>query len=225
VQVAGRPRLLQPEDAGEVLATLRLPAGEPADFSQGEVYFIANATTLIRFAGITILTDPAFMHKGAQTDLGHGICARREVEPACQVAELPPIDLVLLSHYHGDHFDDAAARDLDQDVPIISTADAVAKLGPLGFRDCHALDTWESHQVEKGPAYLDVTAMPPKHATDDAVAALLMPVNGHMLEFGHGEQQLYRLYITGDTMLTDQMHDIPRSYPDIDPGLVGGPAG
>ena len=202
------------------MTVLRFPESDLADFSQGEVYFIGNATTLIRFGGITILTDPAFMHKGTHTDLGHGIWARREVEPACQVADLPPIDLVLVSHYHGDHFDDAAARDLDEDLPVISTADAIGKLRPLGFRQGHALDTWESHLVEKGEARLEITAMPAKHAADDAIAALLMPVNGHMLEFSRHDQHLYRLYITGDTMLNDRMKDIRRSYPDIDLGLI-----
>jgi L-ascorbate metabolism protein UlaG (beta-lactamase superfamily) len=105
---------------------------------------------VIRFGGITILTDPAFSHKGTHTGLGHGIWARREFEPACQVADLPPIDLIILSHYHGDHFDDAAIRDLDKDLPIISTADAVGKLQALGFRQCYPLDTWESHLAEKG---------------------------------------------------------------------------
>ena len=31
------------------MSVLQLPEGESADFSQGEVYFIGNATTLIRF--------------------------------------------------------------------------------------------------------------------------------------------------------------------------------
>jgi len=202
------------------MTVLRLEDGEAADFSRGEVYFIGNATTLIRFGGFTILTDPAFMHAGTHTDLGHGIWARREVEPACQVADLPPIDLVLLSHFHGDHFDAAAARDLDQDLPVISTADAVAKLQPLGFSQGYPLRTWQSHQVQKGQARLEVTAMPARHSADDAVAALLMPVNGHLLEFGRGDQQLYRLYITGDTMLIDELADIRTSYPDIDLGLI-----
>jgi hypothetical protein len=43
------------------MAVLRFPEGDSADFSQGGIYFIGNATTLIRFGGITILTDPAFM--------------------------------------------------------------------------------------------------------------------------------------------------------------------
>lgn len=51
-------------------ATLTLPRGEEPDFHSGEVYFIGNATTLIRFAGFAILTDPAFLHKGTMSISG-----------------------------------------------------------------------------------------------------------------------------------------------------------
>jgi L-ascorbate metabolism protein UlaG (beta-lactamase superfamily) len=202
------------------MTALRIPEGAAADFDHGQIYFIGNATTLITFGGLTILTDPAFMHKGSHVDLGHGIWARREVEPACQVADLPPVDLVILSHYHGDHFDDVAARDLDRELPVISTADAVGQLRRLGFRRGYPLDTWQSQLVEKGQARLTVTAMPAKHASTDVIAALLMPVNGYMLDFSRDDQRLYRLYITGDTMLTDQLSQIPGSYPDIDLALI-----
>ena len=202
------------------MKSLDLTSSETADFSQGEVYFIGNATTLIRFGGLTILTDPAFLHKGEHVFLGHGIWARREVEPACQIADLPPIDLIVLSHYHGDHFDDVAAQQLDKELPIVSTADAVDKLSALGFDRGHPLDTWESLEVHKGEATLKITAMPAKHATDDAVNELLMPVNGHLLDFTRNGEQQYRLYITGDTMLVDSLEDIPRRYPDIDLGLI-----
>lgn len=202
------------------MKSLKLTSNESADFSQGEVYFIGNATTLIRFGGLTILTDPAFLHKGEHVYLGHGIWARREVEPACQIPDLPPMDLVVLSHYHGDHFDDVAARELDVTLPIVSTADAVEKLNALGFGHGYPLETWESLVVRKGDAELTITAMPGKHATDDAVAELLMPVNGHLLDFSRSGDHLYRLYITGDTMLVDDLEDIPRRYPDIDLGLI-----
>ncbi|GBG39588.1 MBL fold metallo-hydrolase [Mycobacterium montefiorense] len=202
------------------MKSLDLTSSETADFSRGEVYFIGNATTLIRFGGLTVLTDPAFLHKGEHVFLGHGIWARREVEPACQISDLPPIDLVVLSHYHGDHFDDVAARELDKTLPIVSTADAVDKLTALGFTHGYPLETWESLVVRKGDAELTITAMPGKHATDDAVDELLMPVNGHLLDFNRGGDHLYRLYITGDTMLVDDLEDIPRRYPDIDLGLI-----
>lgn len=200
--------------------TLQLNSSGTADFDEGDVYFIGNATTVIRFGGLTILTDPAFLHKGEHVDLGHGIWARREVEPACQIADLPPIDLVVLSHYHGDHFDDVAAHELDKGLPIVSTADAVSKLSALGFEQGYPLDTWESLVVRKGDATLTITAMPAKHAAEDAVDALLMPVNGHILDFSRDADHLYRLYITGDTMLVDSLQDIPRRYPDIDLGLI-----
>ncbi|MBS9535328.1 MBL fold metallo-hydrolase [Mycobacterium sp. M1] len=202
------------------MASLELTGDGTADFSRGEVYFIGNATTLIRFGGLTVLTDPTFLHKGQHVHLGHGIWARREVEPACQIADLPPLDLIVLSHYHGDHFDDVAAAELDKGLPIVSTADAVGKLDALGFQRGFALQTWESIDVHKGETTLKITAMPAKHSTDDAVNALLMPVNGHLLDFFRGEQHLYRLYITGDTMLIDNLAEIPQRYPDIDLGLI-----
>ncbi|HET6938081.1 MAG TPA: MBL fold metallo-hydrolase [Nocardioides sp.] len=200
--------------------SLELTSTETADFDAGDVYFIGNATTLIRFGGLTILTDPAFLHNGEHVHLGHGIWARREVEPACQIADLPPIDLIVLSHYHGDHFDDVAARELDKNLPVVSTADAVAKLSALGFDQGHVLDTWEAIHVRKGEATLTITAMPGKHAIEEEVDELLMPVNGHLLDFGRRGDHLYRLYITGDTMLVDSLEEIPRRYPDIDLGLI-----
>jgi len=129
---------------------LELTSSGTADFNVGDVYFIGNATTLIRFCGLTILTDPAFLHKGEQVDLGHGIWARREVEPPCQVADLPPTDLAIVSHYQGDHFDDVAAQELGQKLPVVSAADAVGKLSSLGFEQGYPLDTWESLVVQKG---------------------------------------------------------------------------
>ncbi len=202
------------------MASLELTSSVAADFDEGSVYFIGNATTLIRFGGLTILTDPAFLHQGEHVDLGHGIWARREVEPACQVEDLPPLDVIVLSHYHGDHFDDVAARELDKQLPIVSTADAVEKLTALGFAHGHPLNTWESLDVHKGEASVTITAMPAKHATEEAVNELLMPVNGHLLDFSRNGDHLYRLYITGDTMLVDSLEDIPRRYPDIDLGLI-----
>lgn len=194
-------------------------AGGPGDFDAGELYFVGNATTVIRYAGFTVLTDPAFLHAGDHVHLGHGIYARREVEPACQVADLPGIDVVVLSHHHGDHFDDVAARELDKQLPIISNLHAVRLLHGQGFERGFPLDTWESENVTRGSATLRVTSMPGKHAPDHVVG-LLPPVMGSMLDFFDGDQRRFRLYISGDTLLHDRLYDIPRWYPDIDLALV-----
>ncbi len=200
-------------------APLTLSAAEAGDITAGSVYFIGNATTLIRYAGFTILTDPTFLHAGDHVHLGHGIYARREVEPACQIADLPPLDFLVLSHHHGDHFDEVAAEQLDTTVPIITTEHAVGLLSEQGFTQGYALDTWQSQTVTKGDHQVRITAMPAKH-DPDRVAGMLPPTMGSVLDFSRGQQQAFRLYISGDTLLHDRLYDIPQRYPGIDLALV-----
>lgn len=68
------------------------------------VQFIGTATTLIRYGDLCILTEPNFLHQGERAYLGYGLTARRLTEPALGVAELPPLDGIVLSHLHGDHW-------------------------------------------------------------------------------------------------------------------------
>src|ERR687894_3034963 len=82
--------------------------------NKGTIFFIGNATMLIRFAGFTILTDPTFIHMHEKVDLGYGLKTTRLTNPSMNISELPPIDFVILSHFHGDHFDQVAIRELDK---------------------------------------------------------------------------------------------------------------
>src|SRR6185312_4344495 len=84
------------------------------DTGRGSVFFIGTATVIIRYAGFTILTDPNFLHHGEQVHLGYGAHATRKTNPALELEELPPIDLIVLSHMHEDHFDRVVARKLDK---------------------------------------------------------------------------------------------------------------
>jgi len=197
---------------------LTLAPGRASE-DEGDVLFIGTATTLIRFGGFTILTDPNFLHRGEHARLGMGLRSERLTEPALQIADLPPIDFAVLSHHHGDHFDDRAAAGLRKSLPIITTAHAVQKLDDQGFGAGIALETWEHVIIERGDAAVRVTAMPAKHAPEP-VAALIPPVIGTMLDFARGGQHLLRLYITGDTLVHDELHEIPRRYPDIDLALI-----
>jgi L-ascorbate metabolism protein UlaG (beta-lactamase superfamily) len=148
---------------------------------------------------------------------------RREIEPACSPQDLPPLDLIVLSHYHGDHFDEVAARELDKQIPIVTNEYAAQQLAQLGFTNLHTINTWEVQRISKGDTELLVTAMPAQHAPDDVVQ-LLPPVMGSMLEFSRQGRHLFRLYISGDTLVYDLLHDIPKRYPEIDLGLfhIGG---
>jgi glyoxylase-like metal-dependent hydrolase (beta-lactamase superfamily II) len=112
---------------------------QPAAFAPVEtaarnsIQFIGNATVLIRYAGLTILTDPNFIHRGQSVPLGYGLSTTRLTDPAMEIDELPPLDLVVLSHYHGDHFDSVAEERLDRSLPIVTTPEAADTLGDKGF--------------------------------------------------------------------------------------------
>ena len=199
---------------------LTLPPGEGrADTSSGSIFFIGNATVLIRYAGFTVLTDPNFIHMHEEVPIGYGLTAKRLTNPAMEIADLPPIDLVVLSHFHGDHFDQVAERQLDKLLPIVTTLHAARALREKGFIAARAIKTWATLEVAKGDARLRVTSVPGRHGPGP-MGVMLPPVMGSILEFDAGDNRLVTIYITGDTLVIDQLKEIPLRYPDIDIALL-----
>jgi L-ascorbate metabolism protein UlaG (beta-lactamase superfamily) len=189
------------------------------DLSNCSIFFVGTATVILRYGGFTILTDPNFLHVGDHVHLGYGLTAERLTNPAIDIQQLPPLDFCVLSHYHGDHFDRIAEQELQKDLPIVTTEHAAGELKEKGFTATIALDTWESLTVHKGGAKVSITSMPGKHGPA-IVEAFLPTVMGSMLEFQPTPGQIsLRLYITGDTLVHDDLHEIPQRYPNIDLAL------
>jgi L-ascorbate metabolism protein UlaG (beta-lactamase superfamily) len=200
---------------------LTLPRrNDDPDFGHGSVFFVGTATVLIRYAGFTILTDPNFLHAGDHVHLGYGLTSVRNTNPAVEMEDLPPLDFVLLSHLHGDHFDRVAERKLNRATPIISTRHATRYLERVGFTSTRTLRTWEPIDIKKGRANVRLTAMPGTHGPG-AFGAVLPPVMGSMLDFGDeaGNTSL-RMYISGDTLIHDRLREIPRRFPNVDLALL-----
>ena len=196
-----------------VMNTLTLPDAPAAvATNEGSIFFIGNATVLIRVAGFTILTDPTFIHKHEQTWLGGGLHTTRLTDPAIELADLPPLDLVLLSHFHGDHFDQVAERDLDRTLPIVTTPQSANDLEERGFTNCIPLDVWESVNVEKGSARLLITATPARHGPP-LVDFVLPDVMGSVLDVTRADGGASRIYITGDTLVIDELREIRGASP------------
>jgi L-ascorbate metabolism protein UlaG (beta-lactamase superfamily) len=202
--------------------TLKLAANgtPPQDPNTGTVQFIGTATVIIRYQGFTILTDPNFLHKGEHVHLGYGLTSERKTNPAIKFEDLPPIDLVVLSHFHDDHFDKLVQEKLNRATPIVSTKEAGERLKRMGFTRTYGLSTWDRVDVSKGESRLRVSAAPGRHGPA-AVAVMLPKTMGSVLDFGADPRAPdYRMYISGDTLVYDDIRAIPQRFPNIDLALL-----
>ena len=66
---------------------------------------LGHSTVLLKLDGKFWLTDPVFSERCGVRVGPVTIGLKRLVEPALALRHLPPVDLVLLSHAHTDHFD------------------------------------------------------------------------------------------------------------------------
>jgi L-ascorbate metabolism protein UlaG (beta-lactamase superfamily) len=190
------------------------------DIERGSLKFIGNATVLLRYAGFTILTDPNFLHRGEYAHLGFGIKAERVMDPAMEMKNVPPLDIVVLSHLHEDHFDREVSNKLNKSTPIVTTPQAAKELRKQHFYKIYALKTWESLTLVKTGNQLRITSMPGKHGPW-LVAKVMPEVMGSMLEFTTAQKKVtFRLYISGDTLVYKDLKEIPKRYPEIDAALV-----
>jgi L-ascorbate metabolism protein UlaG (beta-lactamase superfamily) len=195
-------------------------ASAPQSSPAASLYFIGNATMLLHYGELTLLTDPNFLHAGQRAYLGHGLSSRRLTEPAIGIDALPELDGIVLSHLHGDHWDRNAQRGLDRSIPIVTTPRAARRLSARGFRRTIGLKTWESTTLIRSADQVRITALPGRHARG-WVRHLLPPVMGSMLEFrSHVGEVGLRLYITGDTLFVADLNEIPQRYPEVDGAVL-----
>jgi L-ascorbate metabolism protein UlaG (beta-lactamase superfamily) len=95
-----------------VLKPTLIPTPQNWDSNAITAAWLGHSTVLLNFYGLTILTDPVlFKRIGADTALGT-VGPKRLVAPALSPRQLPPIDLVLLSHAHMDHLHPITLRAL-----------------------------------------------------------------------------------------------------------------
>jgi L-ascorbate metabolism protein UlaG (beta-lactamase superfamily) len=177
--------------------------------------FVGTATTLLRLGGFTVLTDPNFLHRGERAHLGYGLTSCRLTEPALTTDDLPELDIVVLSHLHGDHFDRRARAGLPPTVPIVTTRHAARRLQRWGFGAATALDKWAVRTFSSGDETLRITAVPARHGPA-LVHRALPPTMGTVLELERAGRVELRLYITGDTLFRPFLRKVHERHPEID---------
>lgn len=156
---------------------------------------------------IRIIFDPIFSKRSSPSQYVGPI---RSFDPPCKLEDLPPIDLLLLSHNHFDHLDYdtvTALWRLNKDhmrfiVPL-KNAQWFIDSGIPADRVTD-LDWWESAYLSEaggsGAGQLKITCTPAQHSsgrdTSEADAALW---SGWYLQHELTDRQPYRVFFAGDS--------------------------
>jgi L-ascorbate metabolism protein UlaG (beta-lactamase superfamily) len=186
---------------------------------EDSILFIGNATMLVRLGGFTFLTDPTFVHRHEKVSIGYGMTTTRLTDPAMEIADLPPLDFILLSHLHGDHFDQVAQEQLDHALPILTTPAAAHELHGLGFPAATGVETWETVTLTRRHRRLEMTACPARHGP--GVTDLVLPdVMGAVVRTDDHAGPPRRLYVSGDTLVHDALTEVPRRFPSLDVAVL-----
>ncbi|MDG4885141.1 MBL fold metallo-hydrolase [Mesorhizobium sp. WSM4884] len=142
-------------------ARSKWPAAFPSPYRQAKpdkriegvalrLTMVGHASLLIQTAGLNILTDPVWSERASPFAFAG---PKRVNAPGVAFSDLPPIDLVLVSHNHYDHLDLATLRRLKQGHdPLLLTPlgnDAIVGAAVSGMR-LSAHDWGERVEVGNG---------------------------------------------------------------------------
>jgi L-ascorbate metabolism protein UlaG (beta-lactamase superfamily) len=138
------------------------PGARPPARVNGEglrVTFINHATALIQTAGLNILTDPIWSDRASPFTWAG---PKRHRSPGLRFEDLPPIDVVLLSHNHYDHLDIRTLIKLEKEHQphFVSALGNRALLQNHGITDAVELDWWDKTDLSD---QVSVTCVPAKH--------------------------------------------------------------
>lgn len=176
---------------------------------------LGHATVLMEIDGFRVITDPVL---GDRVGMSIGplvLGARRLQPPPLRADQLPPIDLVLLSHAHYDHTDTPTLRKLPRSAVAIvqnRNRDLVRR-----FHDRRALRWGQETLISRdGQPFLRVTAVPSRHWGARALIDPWRGWGGYLLEVLNTPSpeipsQPLSILFAGDTAKTDVYQKLART--------------
>lgn len=154
------------------------------------VTFIGHASFFLQIGGENVLIDPNFAR--------WLFVLKRLRKPGVKIHDLPPIDLVLITHAHFDHLHRPSLRALVQhtkrwrgSAPTIVVPEQVFDLvSDLGFRDVVELNWWTNYRHRN----VTITHVPSRHWGARVLKDAHRGYGGYVLRDGK-----HSVYHAGDT--------------------------
>jgi len=186
---------------------------------QPAVTWIGHATVLAQLGGLNVLTDPIFSQRASP--LGF-IGPQRLQPPGLSLTQLPTIDLVLISHNHYDHLDEASVRALSS-----QGGGSPLFVVPLGLADWFRqrgitrvieLDWWQGHALQTSQGEAELVLVPAQHWSARGLRDRMKSLWGGFALFAPDCHMFY----AGDTGYSRDFSDMRERFSGRQSGLQGG---
>src|SRR6266581_3786248 len=176
---------------------------KPKLVSNGEmgVTFIGHASFLVQIGGENVVIDPNFAR--------WLFVLKRLRQPGIKIHDLPPIDVVLITHAHFDHLHRPSLRAIVQhtkrwrgSAPTVVVPEHVFDLvSDLGFRDVVELNWWSSYRHRN----VTITHVPSRHWGARVIKDAHRGYGGYVLR-----DAKHSVYHAGDTAYFTGFREIGR---------------
>lgn len=190
---------------------------KPADAQeQATVTWIGHATVLLQHQGINVLTDPMFGDFASPVGFAG---PKRITPPALNLDQLPPIDVVVISHDHYDHLDKPSIAKLGNQPKYFVPVGIKAWLEGQGVsaERITELNWWQQAEIDVRGQTLKVTATPAQHFSGRG----LFDRNQRLWSSWLLRWDSYSVWFGGDTGYNKvQFKQIGQRFPGIDLGII-----
>ncbi len=188
---------------------------------QPAVTWIGHITVLAQLGGLNILTDPVFSERCFPVQWAG---PKRATPPGMGLAQLPRIDVVLLSHNHYDHMDEASllalARQAGGSPLFITPLGHQAWFARRGIHHVLELDWWDTHVLPatEHSARVPITLTPAQHWSARTANDALRSLWGGFAVLAPD----CHLFFAGDTAYSQDFADIRQHFAQAQNAASGG---
>lgn len=174
------------------------------------ITLIGHSTVLIQVDGINILTDPHYSKRSSPLSW---IGPERIIEPAIRFQDLPPVDVVLISHNHYDHLDLPTLKKLQEaHSPLFLVGLGNQKLlASEGIKNIIEMDWWGEYVFQS----IKIHFTPVQHWSARGIFDKRKTLwGGYLIEASK------KIFFAGDTGYGKVFKMINKKYGKMDVGLI-----
>lgn len=175
------------------------------------VTWIGHSSFLVQVGMVNILIDPVFAEISAFFP--------RLLAPGISLDQLPPIDLILISHNHHDHMDELSLKSLVKKFPAVAIAVPLGDKNWFTKRDIFKVTEHEwcdVTQIQIGEQMVELTFLPAWHWSRRGLFDRNRSLWGSWMIQSSGST----IYFGGDTAYASHFIDIGKRFKTIDVALL-----